>query len=110
MSGTASNYSVSGGEGSDLAHCGWGSDGVVVVGVAVGADVTARLSLDKAMTGGGVYMSVIGRQVNSSNDYRLKLRVQSNGSVTAQLVRVVAGSEAVIQTGCDGAGSGRGGG
>ena len=60
--------------------------------------MTARLSLDQALTGGGVYMAVIGRQVNSSNDYRLKLRVQSNGSVTAQLVRVVAGSEAVIQT------------
>ena len=98
VSGTASNYSVSGGEGRISLTAGGGRTASLSSVSQSSADVTARLSLDKAMTGGGVYMAVIGRQVNSSNDYRLKLRVQSNGSVTAQLVRVVAGSEAVIQT------------
>ncbi|HNB95493.1 MAG TPA: PKD domain-containing protein, partial [Microthrixaceae bacterium] len=98
VSGTASNYSVSGGEGRISLTAGGGRTASLSSVSQSSADVTARLSLDKAMTGGGVYMAVIGRQVNSSTDYRLKLRVQSNGSVTAQLVRVVAGSEAVIQT------------
>ena len=98
VGGTASNYSVSGGEGRISLTAGGGRTASLSSVSQSSADVTARLSLDKAMTGGGVYMAVIGRQVNSSNDYRLKLRVQSNGSVTAQLVRVVAGSEAVIQT------------
>ena len=98
VGGTASNYSVSGGEGRISLTAGGGRTASLSSVSQSSADVTARLSLDKALTGGGVYMAVIGRQVNSSNDYRLKLRVQSNGSVTAQLVRVVAGSEAVIQT------------
>lgn len=60
--------------------------------------LTARIAHDKSLTGGGSYVAAVGRRVNSSNDYRLKLRVQSSGVVTAQLVRVVAGAETVLQS------------
>ena len=60
--------------------------------------VTARLAFDKSQTGGGSYVAVIGRRVSSSNDYRLKLRAQSSGAVTAQLVRIVGGAETVLQS------------
>ncbi|TDN90932.1 PKD domain-containing protein [Microbacterium sp. BK668] len=62
-------------------------------------ELATRLSFDRAQTGGGTYISIIGRRVSASSDYRLKIRVQSNGTVTPQLVRVVNGAETVIQSG-----------
>ena len=60
-------------------------------------DVSASVSLDRAGTGGGAYVSVLGRRVGN-DDYRVKLRFQSTGVVTAQLVRVVGGTETAIGT------------
>ena len=98
VSGTASNYSVSGGVGRVVNTAG-GGRGTFLGSVAQSSvEVTSDLSLDKATTGGGLYAAVIGRRVDASNDYRLKLRMQSSGVVTAQLVRMVNGSESVIQT------------
>jgi len=61
-------------------------------------EVNAKLSFDKTLTGGGVYVATIGRRINATNDYRLKLRAQPGGAVTAQLIRTVAGAETAIQT------------
>src|SRR5690606_7159070 len=55
VSGTASNYSVSGGEGRISLTAGGGRTASLSSVSQSSADVTARLSLDKAMTGGGVY-------------------------------------------------------
>ena len=62
-------------------------------------EITTTLSFDRAQTGGGTYISVIGRRVTASNAYQLKIRVQPTGAVTAQLVRVVNGAETIIQSG-----------
>ena len=97
VSGTTSGFSVTGGAGRmsttpSSARTAW------LNGVSRSSlEVDSKLSLDKAQTGNGSYLAVLGRRVNASNDYRFKLRVAPNGTVTAQLVRTVAGSETVIQ-------------
>ncbi len=54
------------------------------------------MAVDKAQTGGGAYVSVIGRRVNASTDYRLKLRFQSNGMIAVYLVRRLNGAETTL--------------
>ena len=61
-------------------------------------DVKATVALDQASTGGGAYVSLIGRRVSNGNDYRLKLRYQAGGSVAAYLVRTVGGVETVVSS------------
>ena len=95
---TASAYSVSGGAGRITMNAGAGRYASLNSVTQTASDVRASLSLDKAQTGGGTYMALVGRRVDGSNDYRVKLRVQAGGAVTAQLVRVVNGTETVIQS------------
>ena len=95
---TASAYSVSGGAGRITMNAGAGRYASLNSVTQTASDVRASLSLDKAQTGGGTYLAVVGRRVDGSNDYRVKLRVQAGGAVTAQLVRVVNGTETVIQS------------
>ncbi len=97
-SGTASGYSVTGGVG--LVSVTAGASRTITLNSVNSTDteVSTRVAFDKAQTGGGSYVAVIGRRVNATNDYRLKLRVQTGGAVTAQLIRVVNGTETAIQT------------
>ena len=98
VASTASNYAVSGGTGKITAALG-ATRSAVLAGVSqTSTEVNTKLSIDKAATGGGVYFAVIGRRIDASNDYRVKLRVQAGGVVMAQLVRVVGGTETAIQT------------
>ena len=53
-------------------------------------------SIDAASSGGGGYVSVIGRRVSNGNDYRLKLRYQPDGIVIAYLARTVGGTETIL--------------
>jgi hypothetical protein len=60
-------------------------------------DVQVSATTDKNATGGGIYLSVVGRRVAGAGDYRAKVRLQSNGRVGVSLVRVsAAGSETTI--------------
>ncbi len=63
-------------------------------------DVSVQVTLDKPATGGGTFVSVVGRRVTSPSvaDYRLKLRYLSSGSVQAFLVRVAGGVERDLVT------------
>ena len=61
-------------------------------------EINADVALDKAATGGGAYISVIGRRVSNNNDYRVKLRYQVGGTVTLYLVRTLAGVETTLGT------------
>ena len=61
-------------------------------------DLVADAALNTAATGGGAYLSLIARRVATTTDYRAKLRYTSNGQITAQLVRVVSGTETALTT------------
>ena len=56
------------------------------------------ISLNQVQTGGGTYVSVIGRRFSSSSDYRVKLHFVAGGAVTETLERVVGGTETTLQT------------
>jgi len=58
-------------------------------------DFKASVSIDKPATGGGQYVSLIGRQVTGA-DYRAKVRVASTGAVAIWLVKTQGGSETVL--------------
>jgi PKD repeat protein len=61
-------------------------------------EVNTKVSFDKAATGGGAWVAVVGRRVNPTNDYRAKVKVSNTGAVSVQLVRLVANVETVIST------------
>lgn len=57
-----------------------------LAGVAsTGTEVRVEVALDQAPTGGGTYVSVLGRRVDAANDYRTRLRFWPDGKVTLQL-------------------------
>ena len=64
------------------------------------SDVDLRIdtTLDTAATGGGAYVSLIGRRVSNGNDYHLKLLYKAGGSVIAYLGRNVGGVETILST------------
>ena len=98
VAGGATNFSVNGAAGRVSTPAGGSRTAALDAVRQTAVEVRTSLSFDKPQTGGGTYVSVIGRRVNASNDYRLKLRAQSTGAVTAQLVRTVSGAETVVQT------------
>ena len=58
-----------------------------LAGVASTAvEVRTAVALDRPQSGSGTYVSVLGRQVGSAGDYRLKLRFLPGGRVAAGLV------------------------
>jgi PKD repeat protein len=60
-----------------------------------GTDTSVSVALDEPGTGGGVYVSVLGRRVGA-DDYRVKLRFPPTGVVTAQLTRSSGGVETAV--------------
>ncbi len=95
LTGGATNFSVSGGAGR--------------MSVAAGSTRAAAwrsprrtrswrrpMAVDKVQTGGGAYVSVVGRRVDAGNDYRVKVRFQSNGVLAVYLARRVNGAETTL--------------
>jgi hypothetical protein len=94
--GTASGFSVSGGTGGLRTATG-GTLTAALAGVSSDdSDVVTSLSVDKAQTGNGVYLTVAGRRVSAGNEYRAKLRVTSAGRVVLNLAKVVGGAETAL--------------
>ncbi|MBA3798878.1 MAG: PKD domain-containing protein [Geodermatophilaceae bacterium] len=63
------------------------------------SDLRATLSVDKAATGGGLYLDVLGRRINATNDYRTRIRFNANGSVTLTLGALKGSSSAQALSG-----------
>jgi PKD repeat protein len=53
-------------------------------------DLTAGVRMDKLVNTGAAYFGVIGRRIGAA-DYRLKVKVEANGSVTAYAIRSSGG-------------------
>jgi len=95
LSGTASNFAVAGGAGliSGVA----GKNRAVYLPVhAATMTFSTDVSINTASTGGGAYLSILGRRVFDGNDYRLMLRYQSNGTVVAYLARTVGNTQTIL--------------
>ncbi|MGH8976535.1 MAG: PKD domain-containing protein, partial [Acidimicrobiia bacterium] len=96
LSGAASGFSVADGTARINGAVNGNRGGFLPSTQQTDMDVKATMSMNTAATGGGVYVSVIGRRVSNGNDYRVKFRYMPNGSVIAYLVRTVANAETTL--------------
>jgi hypothetical protein len=97
MGGNPSNFSVSAGTGRlRLSAAGIGTNAYLNSVVATSSDTTAEVTIDKAPTGGGTYVSLIGRRQSSGLHYRTMLRFLPNGTVQVAVIRASAGLDAVL--------------
>jgi len=94
LTGSASAFSVSGGTGRMVMPTAGSSFAAYLGGVSSSdTQVQVGVGLDKAQTGGGTYVSVIGRRFSSNTDYRVKLRFMAGGAIVDTLERVISGTE-----------------
>ncbi|WP_191330303.1 PKD domain-containing protein [Frigoribacterium sp. ACAM 257] len=84
--GTASQYGVANGVGTQfLGAAGWNTS-MALTGVSTtDADLRTSVSLDKVPTGTGTYVYVTGRKVAANSEYRAALRFRPDGSVVVGL-------------------------
>lgn len=64
---------------------------------AADVDLTQTVGLDVAATGGGAYVAPLARRVGD-DDYRVRLRLQADGAVTALLQARAGGAEAPLSS------------
>lgn len=98
VTGGAANFTVGNGIGTMLL----GSPGVsrtATLGsvTAAATDVQVKASLDKIGSGGGTFLSLVGRRVGA-DDYRAKLKISATGATTLYLTRLSGGAETTLQS------------
>jgi PKD repeat protein len=99
--GTASLYSVTGGTGRLRMNTPGVTLNAYLDGAAQqAADLRLAFSTDKAATGSGTFISVIGRRVVTTGAYQAKIVLRSSGAVGVSLVRVnpSGGAEVTLQS------------
>lgn len=84
--GSAANYSVGDGVGKLQAAAGERANAYLTGAASVDSDLTVTMGVEQAVTGGGIYLSAIGRRVDG-NDYRARAKLQQSGAVQVQLTR-----------------------
>ncbi len=96
VAGGAGNFSVGAGVGQIRMNTAGATSTASLNGFSL-ADTEVRVAaaLDKAQTGSGTYVSVVGRKVGTA-DYRFRLRYLVGGGVTASLSRAVSGTETAL--------------
>ncbi len=99
LTGSASAFSVTGATGRMVMPTAGSSFAAYLGGVSSSdTQVQVGVSLNQVQTGGGTYVSVIGRRFSSNTDYRVKLHFMAGGAVTETLERVVSGTEVALKT------------
>lgn len=89
-----SSLSVGGNAGiMTLATPASGPSGYLLSVSTTQSDSVATFSLDKAQTGKGTYLSLVGRKVNGVGDYRAKVHVLPDGSVGLAVSRYDGNNE-----------------
>jgi PKD repeat protein len=96
LSGAATSFSVGSGRGRMTNAIGGTRAAYLTAVSRTEIDFLTDVSLDLASTGGGAYVSIIGRRVANGTDYRVKLRYMPNGTVIAYLARTVASTETIL--------------
>lgn len=95
----SSGFSVSGGSGRQtLTAKGSTQEASLRATVLPGSELRGTITWDRTASSGSLYTSVVGRAVNTSNDYRLKIYVNGTNRPSLQLTRRVAGAETVISS------------
>ncbi len=98
---TASTTSLSVGSGSGaLKMSAPGSNpGAYLAGVSTtDASTTVNITTNGAPTGNGTYLDVLGRRVSSNTDYRGRVILAPNGSVTLALIAINGGAATTLKS------------
>ncbi|MCW2522294.1 MAG: Conserved secreted protein of unknown function, putative domain, partial [Frankiales bacterium] len=69
--------------------------GILTATSQANAVVTSTISFDKIATGGGIYFSLAGRRVNSTEEYRAEVHQLSSGAVTIYITKLDGSSTEV---------------
>ncbi len=85
-SGASTNLAVNGGAARFTAGAGATTTSMLNGATSASTDVQVELALQQAASGGGAYVSVIGRAV-TGDDYRARVKISSTGVVQLQLMR-----------------------
>ena len=96
--GIATAYSVTGGVGLQTAPSGSTKTSSLGGVSSSSTDLTVSFTLDRMPTGGGSFISAIGRDVGSTN-YQARAWVQANGAVQLQLMQGATAMQLVNVTG-----------
>lgn len=91
-------FAVSGGSGKATIAASKSPQIYLSATTATDQEVTADISVDRAATGGGTYLSLVGRGA-SNEGYRGKARIMPDGTVQVSLTKVVAGTETTLASG-----------
>jgi len=104
---TGSAWAIAGGNANFSVNVGTGKIKIPTAGATLTAaqgqvaaadlDLTYQMALDKAATGGGLYMSAAVRKVGNS-EYRVSPRFTNTGGIQVQLVKIVNGTSTVLAT------------
>ena len=99
LTGKSSAFSVAGGVGKITVAAAAASDAAYLANVSSSdTQVKVGVSLDQVQTGGGTYVSVIGRRINATTDYEVKLRFLAGGAVSESLVAVVGATTTTLKS------------
>ena len=96
LSGAAASFSVSGGVGRIAGGVNATNAGYLTAVRQTDTDSKVDIALNTASTGGGAYVSLIGRRISNGNDYRVKLRYVAGGTISVYLSRMVGNTETVL--------------
>jgi PKD repeat protein len=98
LAGGSTNFLVGNGFGQQSAGAGLTRTATLAGVTSTNADVQATITTDKAATGGGIYVSTIGRLVGST-DYEARVWIKSTGVVQLQLLQGSTTLQALNLTG-----------
>ena len=96
LGGQISRWSVAAGLGRVWLNAGEGSTAALTGVSSTRSDVNVVVTTDKEPTGGGQYVSVIGRRVTTTADYRAKIRFAAGGATAVWLTRNEGATETVL--------------
>ncbi len=99
VGGPADRWSVNGGRGNVSLNAGNGYTASLNALSVASSDVSFNVGASKVATGGGQYVSLIGRRVAATTDYRAKVQLAANGTVSLWLARTVSGTETLVPGG-----------
>lgn len=92
------SYSVSDGTGRVvMSGPGAGRSAFLEATARTGSDAAVSAALDKAATGGGTDLTVVGRRVSAGNEYRSQVKVLSTGGVRIGLQRLAGGTASMLR-------------
>jgi large repetitive protein len=96
VSGTLSRWSVSGGAGHVTSNPGNSATASLPIAAKTDTEFTGTVSVDKAATGSGEYISLIARRISATVDYRGNLRLAPDGTAVVSLAKMVSGTETAL--------------